>query len=166
MAARSWHEERWFDSVDGTALPSHYEGCFGCGPERPQGLGVVAHLDGAEITTTHVFAGHHSGAPGIAHGGVVATLVDEMLGYLLYVVRSLGVTRRLEIDYLKPVLLGVPYDVRARVDRRDGRKVFVSCEGSGPDKAVVFKATGLFILVPTEHFAQGAGSLESGPVAL
>ena len=166
MAAGNWHEAQWFDSVDDTTLPSHYEGCFGCGPERPAGLGVVAHLDGAEITTTHVFSPLHSGAPGITHGGLVATLVDEMLGYVLYLVRSLGVTRRLEIDYLKPVLLGVPYDVRARVDRRDGRKVFVSCEALGADGVMVFKANGLFILVPAEHFALGTASLGSGPAAL
>lgn len=167
MAVRDWHDRLRAGEIrvqDG--LPPHYPTCFGCGPDAEAGLHVVAHLDGQEVVTTHVFAPHHAGAPGIAHGGLVSALVDDVLGYLLYVVREPGVTRRLEVDYLKPVLIGVPYDVRARIDRRDGRKLFVSCEGTGPDGVRAFAATGLFIVVPLEHFDQGTTGSGGDPVAL
>ena len=75
-----------------------------------------------------------SGAPGIAHGGAVATVVDDLLGYLLYVVRKPGVTRTLEVEYLKPVMVGQEYAVRGRVDSVDGRKVWVSCDGHRPGR--------------------------------
>lgn len=167
MAVRDWHDKLRSGQIEfRDGLPPHYPTCFGCGPDCEAGLHVLAHLDGSDVVTSHVFAPHHSGAPGIVHGGLVSALVDDVLGYLLYVLREPGVTRRLEVDYLKPVLIGVAYDVRARIDRRDGRKVFVSCEGTGPDGVRAFEAKGLFIVVPLEHFDQGTGGSGGDPVAL
>ena len=148
-------------------LPPHYPTCLGCGPDAEQGFHLCVRREGDEVVTEHVFEVRHSGAPGIAHGGAVATVVDDVLGYLLYVTRVPGVTRRLEVDYLRPVLIGTTYTVRGRVDRRDGRKIFCSCVATGPDGVPVFRATGLFIVVPLSHFAQGLESGEGqGPVAL
>ncbi len=149
----------------GPGLPPHYPTCFGCGPEAEAGLHLVAQLDGSEVVASYTFSERHSGAPGIAHGGTVAALADDVLGYLLIVAREPGVTRWLEIDYLQPVLVGVPYDVRARVDRREGRKLFVSCTGTSPEGALTFRAAGLFIIVDISHFAVG-GREGRGPVAL
>ena len=149
------------------ALPPHYPTCFGCGPDAEAGLHLVVRLEGEEVVADYVFAPRHSGAPGIAHGGAVSALVDDLLGYALYVVRSPGVTRRLEVDFLRPVLIGTTYAVRGRVDRRDGRKVFTSGEGTAPDGTVAFRASGLFVIVPLTHFGVGQQSGEGqGPVAL
>ena len=148
------------------ALPPHYPTCFGCGPESEAGLHLVVRLDGAEVVADYAFTDRHSGAPGIAHGGTVAALIDDLLGYALFVVREPGVTRRLEVDYLRPVLIGTTYQVRGRIDRRDGRKVFTSGEATAPDGTVAVRAKGLFLVVPLAHFG-GIGSGEGqGPVAL
>jgi acyl-coenzyme A thioesterase PaaI-like protein len=156
------------DRVDETdvPLPPHYPTCFGCGPDAELGFHLEVRRDGDEVVSTHVFAERHSGAPGIAHGGSVAVVVDDVLGYLLYVVRAPGVTRRLEVDYLKPVLTGVPYEVRGRIDSHDGRKLWVSCSCTGPDGVEAFRAKGLFVVVDVTHFSaaltSGGGQ---GPVA-
>ena len=144
--------------LDADALPPHYPTCLGCGPEAEQGFHLQVRRDGDELVADHVFEARHSGAPGIAHGGAVATVVDDVLGFLLYVARVPGVTRMLQVDYLKPVLVGVRYRVRARVDERDGRKLWFSCDCTGPDGTVVFRGKGLFLAVPLEHFAQGSSS--------
>jgi acyl-coenzyme A thioesterase PaaI-like protein len=152
--------------LDDGVLPPHYPTCFGCGPDAEQGFGIEVRREDDEVVATHTFEERHSGAPGIAHGGAVAVVVDDVLGYLLYIVRAPGVTRRLEVDYLKPVLTGVPYVVRGRIDSRDGRKLWVSCACTGPDGVVAFRATGLFIVVDVAHFStaltSGGGQ---GPVA-
>ena len=151
--------------IDDDVLPPHYPTCLGCGPDAPQGYHLQVRQDGDEVVAEHVFEDRHSGAPGIAHGGAVATVVDDVLGFLLYVVRAPGVTRRLEVDYLKPVLTGVPYVVRGRVDRRDGRKIWVSCECTGPDGVVAFRSVGLFVVVELGHFAQATSGGGQDPVA-
>ena len=146
------------DQVDADVLPPHYPTCLGCGPDAEHGYHLEVRRDGDEIVTEHVFETWQSGAPGIAHGGAVATVVDDVLGFLLYVVKAPGVTRKLEVEYLKPVLIGVPYTVRAKVDRVDGRKLWFSCACTDPGGVLTFRATGLFLTVALEHFALGSSS--------
>jgi acyl-coenzyme A thioesterase PaaI-like protein len=150
------------------ALPPHYPTCFGCGPESEYGLKVVSRKVGDEVHATYVFSDKHSGAPGIAHGGAVAALVDDVCGGLLFVVREPAVTRTLNVEYLKPVLVGVTYDLVAKVDRREGRKLFVTCEGRDAEGTLVFRGGGLFLVVDLAHFDQGTGTPGTGqpPVAL
>jgi acyl-coenzyme A thioesterase PaaI-like protein len=137
------------------SLPPHYPSCFGCGPESEFGLHVVASKVGDEIHASYAFSSQHAGAPGIAHGGAVAALVDDVCGFLLFVVRKPAVTRKLEVEYLRPVLVGVTYDLVAKVDRTEGRKLFVSCEGTAPDGTPTFRGGGLFVIVDVSHFDQG-----------
>ena len=148
------------------ALPPHYPTCFGCGPDSEYGMHVVCRLVGDEIHTTYTFSDKHSGAPGIAHGGTVAALVDDVCGFLLFVVREPAVTRKLEVEYLKPVLVGVPYDLVARLDRRDGRKLFISCEGRAADGTLTFRGNGLFLIVDVAHFELAGPGTGQPPVAL
>jgi acyl-coenzyme A thioesterase PaaI-like protein len=151
--------------LDEGVLPPHYPTCLGCGPDAPEGHHLQVRRDGDEVVTEHVFEDRHSGAPGIAHGGAVATVVDDVLGFLLYVAKAPGVTRRLEVDYLRPVLTGVPYVVRGRIDRRDGRKLWVACEGTDPEGVVAFRAVGLFVVVDLSHFSQATTFGGQDPVA-
>ena len=93
----------------------------------------------------------------------LAALVDDVCGFSLFVIRQAAVTRKLEVEYLKPVLVGVPYDVEARVERREGRKVFVRCEGRSPEGVLTFTGDALFVIVGIEHFAQGTQTSDGQP---
>jgi acyl-coenzyme A thioesterase PaaI-like protein len=124
---------------------------------------VVARKVGQEIHASYTFAAEHAGAPGIAHGGTVATLVDDVFGFLLFVVRAPAVTRKLEVEYVRPVLIGVPYEVVAKVDSFDGRKLWVSSEGRDSEGALTFRGVGLFLVVDVSHFDQGTSSGDGQP---
>lgn len=134
-------------------LPPHFPSCLGCGPDNPHGHHLQVRRDGEDaVLTRHTFDERHVGAPGVAHGGAVATVVDDLFGFLLYLVGELAVTRRLEIDYRAPVRLGVPYLLRARVVRRDGRKLFVDAAGTDEAGTPVLSAAALFVVVDQQHF--------------
>ena len=137
----------------GAVLPPHHPTCLGCGPDSPQGFHLQVRRDGDEVVAEHVFEQRHQGAPGIAHGGAVATVVDDVLGFLLHVARTPGVTRHLSVDYLRPVLVGPTYTVRGRLETRDGRKLWMTGAGTDPDGEVAFTASGLFLAVDVSHFA-------------
>jgi acyl-coenzyme A thioesterase PaaI-like protein len=143
------------------ALPPHWSTCFGCGPDNEAGLHAVSRKVGEEIHCTYMFTARHEGAPGIAHGGAVAALVDDVCGGLLFVVREPAVTRTLNVEYLKPVLVGVTYDLVARVERREGRKLFIACEGCDAEGTLVFRGGGLFLVVDLTHFDKAKGSGET-----
>lgn len=161
----------WRDTLqpheEGARLPPHHDHCLACGPENPHGHHLVVHRHGKEVHATHVFDERHVGAPGIAHGGAVATVVDDLFGFLLYLTGAPAVTRQIEVRYDAPVLLGVAYDLVASVVRQEGRKLFVEAEARAPSGQLVVSATALFLQVSPDHFRQGDASapqVHAGPL--
>jgi len=146
--------------LDADTLPPHWPTCLGCGPDNASGFKLQVRREGDEVLAEHTFADRHSGAPGIAHGGAVATVVDDVFGFLLYVAQIAGVTRHIEVEYRRPVVTGVQYAVRAGIDSHEGRKLWVSCTGTGPDGVVTFTAKALFLQVSLSHFAN---AITGGP---
>ncbi|MCY4671504.1 MAG: PaaI family thioesterase [Rhodococcus sp.] len=150
----NWVRSFWSTSFDSPDLPPHHPDCLGCGPQNPHGHALSVQRDENGVVAHHVFDQRHVGAPGIAHGGAVATVLDDLFGFLLYTVGELAVTRRLELDYLAPVLLGTPYVLRAAVRSRDGRKLDLTATMDDAQGRSVATPTALFVVVEVEHFMQ------------
>ena len=95
--------------------------CFACGTQNPLSLKLTfEEQDGAYITH---FTGQpqHQGYDGIMHGGIVSTLLDEIMARYLYAKGMNAVTARLEVRYLKPTPIGVPLLIKGRIVRHRGR---------------------------------------------
>ncbi|MFC0598985.1 PaaI family thioesterase [Streptomyces palmae] len=139
----------------GELLGSHYDQCFGCGAGQPHGLHLEARAgEGVSVTAEFTVQPAHQGAPGLAHGGVLATALDETLGALNWVLRVIAVTGRLETDFLSPVPVGTVLHLEAEVTAVHGRKIYSTATGriGGPDGPVAVRAQALFIEVRVEHF--------------
>jgi acyl-coenzyme A thioesterase PaaI-like protein len=96
----------------------------------------------AELTVDSL----HEGPPDSVHGGTIAFLMDCLLGVLVQVTGLPSVTGTLSLRYLHRTPLDVPLTLRARIVRRDGRKIFT--EGSVRHGDVrTAEATGLFVAV-------------------
>lgn len=134
-------------------LPSHHEDCLGCGRANPHGHHLVVHRDGEDaVTAVHTFDERHVGAPGIAHGGAVATVLDDLFGFTLYLVNELAVTRSLSVEYVRPVRLGTAYQLRAHVGHREGRKLHLEATLTDALGQLVVRSEALFLVVDVEHF--------------
>ncbi|GAA1612009.1 PaaI family thioesterase [Nonomuraea maheshkhaliensis] len=143
----------------GSALVSHYDQCFACGPAHPTGLHLTARTpDGATVEAEFTVGEAHQGAPRLAHGGVLATAMDEVIGMSVYLLHKPYVTGRLETDYLLPVPVGTTLHLRAWCNGIAGRKAYLEAEGriGAPDGPVAVRAAALFIEVNMEHFAKHA----------
>jgi len=139
-------------------LAPHHANCLGCGPDNPGTLGLKLAIDGERVRGEVTLDDRHQGAPGFAHGGAVATALDDTLGTLLVVLRHPGVTARLEVNYRRPAFLHRRFELEAWVERVEGRKIEMAAEmREGSD--IVADATALFIQVDREHFLQGADQL-------
>ncbi|KUJ68650.1 thioesterase [Streptomyces albus subsp. albus] len=139
----------------GELLGSHYDQCFGCGAAQPHGLHLEARAgEGVSVTAEFTVQPAHQGAPGLAHGGVLATALDETLGALSWVLRVIAVTGRLETDFVRPVPVGTVLHLEAHVTAVHGRKIYSTATGriGGPDGPVAVRAEALFIEVEVEHF--------------
>lgn len=104
---------------------------------------------------------HHQGAPGLAHGGVIAAAVDEAMGFLLWLLATPAVTAHMEVDYRRPVPVGSRLDLEGEVERVEGRKIFARMTGR-IDGEVAVEARALFVKVGVDHFQpyQGAERVE------
>lgn len=146
----------------GTPIGSHYAQCFGCGDAQPDGLHLSAVAGtGVRVSAEFTVAAAHQGAPGLAHGGVLAAAFDEALGMLLWLLAKPAVTRRLETDFLRPVPVGATLHIEAWCTGVDGRKIYSQAEGrlGGPQGQLAVRAAALFVSVPLEHFtAHGWGA--------
>ncbi|MEU3828357.1 PaaI family thioesterase [Streptomyces sp. SID486] len=139
----------------GELLGAHYGHCFGCGPAQPHGLHLEARAgDGVTLTAEFTVQAAHQGAPGLAHGGVLATALDETLGSLNWLLRTIAVTGRLETDFVRPVPVGTTLYLEAEVTAVAGRKIYSTATGriGGPDGPVAVRADALFIEVKVDHF--------------
>ncbi|MFH8469941.1 PaaI family thioesterase [Streptomyces sp. NPDC017991] len=139
----------------GELLGAHYDRCFGCGGGQPHGLHLEARAgDGLRITAEFTVRSAHQGAPGLAHGGVLASALDETLGSLNWLLRTIAVTGRLETDFVRPVPVGTVLYLEAEVTAVAGRKIYSSATGriGGPEGPVAVRADALFIEVKVDHF--------------
>lgn len=142
------------------ALPSHGPNCVGCGTENPGSLGMTFFAEDRRVHVALRFDVRHEGAPGIAHGGMVAVAFDDTFGALLYLLKRPGVTAHLGVDFRRPAFLETDYTLVVWCPEVDGRKLHMRGEMRDPDGELVAEADALFLQVPGEHFAQGAGDAE------
>ncbi len=141
--------------ASGQLIEPHYEHCFGCGPTQPHGLHLVARAgEGVEVFAEFTVGGAHQGGPGLAHGGVLVTALDESLGTLNWLLHTASVTARLETDFRRPVPVGSTLFIHARADAVRGRKIYCSAEGrlDAPDGPLAVAARALFLQVTLDHF--------------
>jgi acyl-coenzyme A thioesterase PaaI-like protein len=76
----------------------------------------------AEVSARFVLSAAHSGPPHKAHGGVVATILDEVLGVAATAAGASGLTGTLTVRYEAATPYGVPLVVVGRYTGSEGRK--------------------------------------------
>lgn len=136
----------------GTELPPHTPNCFGCGRANRAGLHIRCFTTEDGVRAHVKLEDWHEGGPGVAHGGIVAAILDDVLGFLMYAVGQPMVTARLEVDYRKPLPLGDELDVTARVTERTERKVWAEATINSAEGVVLAQARALFVRVKPAHF--------------
>jgi uncharacterized protein (TIGR00369 family) len=120
--------------------------CFGCGPANTFGLCLEFLLasDGAVVSLPVVpeaFEGH----PGYLHGGIIATLLDEAMSKAVRVQGRPSMTRKMEVEYLRPVPSSAPLRIEGRVVRSEGRKHWAEAVIADAEETVLAHSKGLFI---------------------
>ena len=122
--------------------------CFGCGPANPTGLHLEFLIapDGAVVSFPTVgenFEGH----PGYLHGGIIATLLDEAMSKAVRALGESAMTRKMEVDYRRPVPSCVPIRIEGRVVRSELRKHWAEASILNAQGTLLAHGKGLFIQV-------------------
>ncbi len=138
--------------------------CFVCGVENVAGLQIRFFNDGpnqsrAQITLDERFQSY----PGVAHGGILATILDETIGRAPMAgnPNRFMFTAKLEIRYRQVVPLNVPLTVTARLEKDRGSLAIGVGEICLPDGSIAAEATATLMAIPPEELQKMAGERDS-----
>ena len=124
--------------------PSAAKLCFACGEGNTRGLHMHFNVEGDRATAEYTIPDHFQGFPGQAHGGVVATMLDEAMGWAVYGQGILAMTAKFSVRFRDSVPLGEPLTVSGWVTRDRGRFIELQSDLRTAEGALLAKAEGLF----------------------
>jgi acyl-coenzyme A thioesterase PaaI-like protein len=128
-------------------LITHHELCFGCGQANLFGLQLELDArDDGSVAGRCFVKQDHQGPPGYAHGGIVATALDEAMALLVHGQGLHALTTGLEIRLRAPARVGSFLDLEARVEERQGRRIELTATASS-EGVQVATAHGVFVEV-------------------
>ena len=134
--------------------------CFGCGLENRTGLRLKFLMDADKNVVCHLrLAARFAGPPGHAHGGIIATLLDEAMSKSNRARGILAMTRHLEVEYLRPVPLGVPLTLTGRHTGTTGRRNHTEALLADASGQVLATAKAVFVTVTPEMLQRHRESL-------
>jgi len=112
----------------------------------------VGYDDNDEVVAQVVLRRAFEGAPGRAHGGIVAAAFDDVTGFVIGKLQEPAFTGELTVRYLAPVPVDQTLEMRARLDGRERRKLFISGEARAGE-TVVATCRAIYITVDPSMFA-------------
>jgi acyl-coenzyme A thioesterase PaaI-like protein len=137
-------------------LPPGARQCFACGDDNPIGMHLEGiRREGDEVRATLRPRPEFQSYPGMLHGGLLATALDEMMGYAaILLAGAWNATARMEVRFRSPV----PYDAAVELvggvaQARSGR-VRAWARLHLPDGRVGAESTGLLVPLPPETAAR------------
>jgi uncharacterized protein (TIGR00369 family) len=131
--------------------------CFACGKDNPDGMRLkfAYDEDRGRFVCRFRLRKRYSGPPGHAHGGIIATILDEATGKVNKLRQVVALTSQMTVDYLKPVPLNQPLRVESRELSVRGRRHVNVAEILNSRNEVLARGKALFIAIdPRKMFAK------------
>ena len=120
--------------------------CFACGTLNTSGMGLLLHVEPGRSWVELTLEPRFQGWDQIAHGGIVCTILDEVMAWALVGADDWGLTARLSVEFKRPVLVG--QDLRAEGWITRSRRRVVDTAGRLEDAATgqtLATATGVYV---------------------
>ncbi len=131
--------------------------CFVCGVENRFGLQMHFCEDReGKVYAEYVVPEHFQGYPGTVHGGILSTMLDELMGRALMSgdPNHFSVTAKITVRYRKPVPIGQPIKLVGMLVQRRGRVSVSRGEVSLPDGSIAVEAEATMVDLPRTEVEQ------------
>jgi len=135
--------------IGGSRIVIEPHNCFACGSLNVHGLHLELHAGGDRCWTELVLDRRFEGWEGIAHGGIVCTILDEVMAWALVDHDLWGATARLSVDFRRPVPIGRRIRGEGRV--RETKRRVIYAEGvlvDAEDGTELARAQATFVGAP------------------
>ncbi len=121
--------------------------CFVCGPKNPIGLKLDFHFNGKTIKTEFIPKKEHQGYLDIVHGGIISTLLDEVMVKLAIAMDIPAVTAQMDIRLRKAVKVGEKITFEAKMIKITNKILESYAKAMTENNVVVADAQGKLIKV-------------------
>jgi uncharacterized protein (TIGR00369 family) len=112
--------------IGGSRIVIEPHNCFACGSLNVHGLHLDLHAGQDRCWTELELDARFEGWEGIAHGGIVCTILDEVMAWALVEHDLWGVTARMTVDFQRPVPIGRRIRGEGRVTDAKRRVVYAA----------------------------------------
>jgi acyl-coenzyme A thioesterase PaaI-like protein len=138
--------------VEGRPLDFAPHNCFACGSLNVGGLQLVLHVEGEACWTELVLPERFEGWEGIAHGGIVCTILDEVMAWALVGQDAWGLTARMTVEFKRPVRVGTHLRAEGRLAEARRRLLTTSARLVDADSGeVLATAEALYMAAPPDR---------------
>ena len=134
--------------------------CFGCSPHNHHGLHLEFFSDDEknEVFSVVEQTDDFHGFPGLLHGGIASTLMDEIGFWILFDrLGKFGLTVNMNIDYIKAIQLPQRLEVRASVISSKKRSAMVACRVIDSQGDICAEGTLKFVLASKKMWQKISG---------
>ncbi len=148
-------EVRSTTELDGQRFAFEPHRCFACGELNDRGLHLELHTDAVRCWTELTLDPAFQGWEGVAHGGILCTILDEVMAWAVIGRDTWGVTARLSVEFRRPVEVG--RRLRAEGTVTEASRRLLRTEGRLLDAAtgdLLATSTGTYVAAPPERLAE------------
>ena len=122
--------------------------CFACGKKNPIGLHLNFEFVDDVLTAKKTLTKEYQGFDNIAHGGIVATLLDEAMGnYIIQKYNEQAVTGRIAVRYHHPTPIGEELTITSKPESQRRNIISMTSKITAADGTVTAEATAKFVVV-------------------
>jgi acyl-coenzyme A thioesterase PaaI-like protein len=130
--------------------------CFACGDDNPIGMHLEdIRREGDEVRATLHPRPEYQSYPGMLHGGLSTTALDEVMGYAAILLAGIwSATATMEVRFRSPVPYDATLDLVAGITETRSRRVRAWARLHLPDGTVAVSSAGLLVPLPPETAAR------------
>jgi uncharacterized protein (TIGR00369 family) len=124
-----------------------YKNCFFCSKDEPTGVKLVLRYQEGAVICDFTLERRFQGFNGIAHGGIVVGILDELMWWTIAVeTRKASMTRKMEAELLRPVRCDKHYTAKGKLLKQEHNTFWVSCVIEDDDGKATARGTAVFKL--------------------
>ncbi|MCK5076133.1 MAG: PaaI family thioesterase [Calditrichia bacterium] len=134
--------------------------CYGCSPSNNLGLKLEFYLDEEknEAISYYKPEKHLVGFPGILHGGIQSTLIDEIAFWVMFgIYKKMGFTTKMEIQFKRPLNMDNKIELRGKIEEKNDKSVKIKCWLYNSQNKICTEAIVEYVIVSKKLWMRNMG---------
>ncbi len=128
-----------------------YSMCFGCGQNNPIGLKLSFKRDDKTAKTEFTPTELYQGWPGVAHGGIIAAMLDETASWAILFDGMNPVTSKMEIWFRQPAVINEPLIITGSITKKTSKWVETKAAITTRDGTLIAESTSKYLVIKQDE---------------